>query len=83
MGTFSSETADSGKFETLNAVKNGLIWLLLRSWFLKCFRGSTPTRGTHGKITSLLLLLCYNDTTHCDLLAVSVCDCQILKTVIL
>ena len=60
MGTFSSETAanrhNSGKFETLNALKNDLIWLLLHSWFSKFFRGRTPgppTTGTHGNITYL------------------------------
>ena len=47
MGTFSSEIAanrhNSGKFETFNALRNDLIWLLLHSWFsIFFFQGRTP-----------------------------------------
>ena len=46
MGTFSSEIAanrhNSGKFETFNALRNDLIWLLLHSWFSKYFSGEVP-----------------------------------------
>ena len=61
MGTFSSEIAadrhNSRKFETLNALQNDLIWLVLHSWFSKFFEGGPPdppTRGTHGKFAYLL-----------------------------
>ena len=46
MGTFSSETAakknNSGKLETLNALENDPIWLLLHSWFSKKFPWEDP-----------------------------------------
>ena len=61
MRTSSSETAanrhNSGKFETLNALQNDLIWLPLHSCFSFFFSGEDPrppTRGIHGKITSVL-----------------------------
>ena len=53
MRTFSSEIAanrqNSGKFETFNALKNDLIWLLLHSLFSNFFFGGPdpPTTGTH------------------------------------
>ena len=61
MGTFSSETAanrhNSGKFETLNALQNDLMWLPLHSWFSKFFGGGPPdppTRDIHEKTAYLL-----------------------------
>ena len=54
MGTFSSESAankhNSGKFETLNALQNDLIWLLLHSWFSFFFTGE-DIRAPYNKYT--------------------------------
>ena len=99
MGTFSSETVanrhNSGKFDTLNVLQNDLLWLLLHSWFSKFFGGGPPSppspiQEVHMEKKHIFSnhssaprqKLCYNDTNHRDYL-LSVCDCQILKTMIL
>ena len=96
MGTFSFETAanrhNSDKFETVNPLKNDLIWLLLHSWFSKFFRQRTPgspyNRYTWKHYVSFLItpLLhaedCIIMIQIIGIYLLSVCDCQILKTMI-
>ena len=88
METFSSETVanrnNSGKSETLNALQNDLIWLLLHSWF-SFFGGDT-----HARYCTCSLITTMRRAENCVLMIqiiviylLSVCDCHILKTILL
>ena len=92
MGTFSSATDEnrhnSGKFETLNALQNDLIRLLLHSWFSNAFgEGSQDTlRQVHMETLHLFSnhasaarLKCVIMIQIIVIYLLSVCDCQILK----